>query len=167
MPLLVAQRIKLSNQFKFDLIAVANLADYLSIRTKIHQNAGEPNLMGWVSSWCNSYSFQKLTTNYLHSHSKWLNLIYCHWWWVLPKKMKNNLHFLEPVHIYYKIKVVELKAPWPKCVKEQTMNNRFNELINETNSYRIKKYYNLSQLEELTGMSIRSLKYRMLDVKQK
>jgi hypothetical protein len=44
---------------------------------------------------------------------------------------------------------------------------RFNELINETNSNRIKKYYNLSQLEELTGMSIRALKYRMLDVKEK
>jgi hypothetical protein len=47
------------------------------------------------------------------------------------------------------------------------MNTRDSEIINETNSNRIKKYYNLSQLEELTGMSIRSLKYRMLDVKQK
>lgn len=43
----------------------------------------------------------------------------------------------------------------------------FNERINETNKGRIKHYYNLSQLEEITGLKPRALKYRMLDVKEK
>lgn len=43
----------------------------------------------------------------------------------------------------------------------------FNTLINKTNSNRLKVYYNLSELERLTGLSIRALKYRMLHVKKK
>jgi len=44
---------------------------------------------------------------------------------------------------------------------------RFNELINQTNEKRIKVYYNLAELERVTGMSTRALKYRMLEVKRK
>jgi hypothetical protein len=43
----------------------------------------------------------------------------------------------------------------------------FNVLINETNDTRMKRYYNLSELVKITGMSTRALKYRMLDVKKK
>jgi len=43
----------------------------------------------------------------------------------------------------------------------------FDNLINQTNESRIKVYYNLAELEKLTGMSIRALKYRMLEVKNK
>jgi hypothetical protein len=44
---------------------------------------------------------------------------------------------------------------------------KFKELINETNEKRIKVYYCLSELEKITGMSTRALKYRMLEVKAK
>lgn len=44
---------------------------------------------------------------------------------------------------------------------------KFKEIINETNGKRIKHYFNLTQLVEITGLSIRSLKYRMLTVKEK
>jgi hypothetical protein len=43
----------------------------------------------------------------------------------------------------------------------------FNILINQTNESRIKVFYNLAELEKLTGMSPRALKYRMLEVKEK
>lgn len=42
-----------------------------------------------------------------------------------------------------------------------------NELINETNSKRIKVFFNLSELKTITGLSARALKYRMLLVKRK
>lgn len=45
--------------------------------------------------------------------------------------------------------------------------NRYKELINQTNESRIKLFYNIAELEKLTGMSTRALKYRMLDVKEK
>jgi hypothetical protein len=41
------------------------------------------------------------------------------------------------------------------------------EIINKINDNRIKIYYQLNQLEQITGMSPRSLKYRMNDVKIK
>ncbi len=43
----------------------------------------------------------------------------------------------------------------------------FNKLINQTNESRIKVFYNLAELEKLTGLSTRALKYRMLEVKEK
>jgi hypothetical protein len=49
----------------------------------------------------------------------------------------------------------------------EQMKEQFNQLINQTNESRLKKFYNLSELQELTGMSLRSLKYRMLTVKIK
>lgn len=58
-----------------------------------------------------------------------------------------------------------LTAPRPNYVQIQM--KEFNTLINKTNDNRIKVYYNLSELERLTGLSIRALKYRMLDVKKK
>lgn len=39
--------------------------------------------------------------------------------------------------------------------------------LNKCNSGRAKIYYQLNQLQNLTGLSIRSLKYRMKDVKEK
>ncbi len=47
------------------------------------------------------------------------------------------------------------------------MNRHESFLLNKTNNKRIKVYYNLSELEELTGMCLRALKYRMLYVKHK
>lgn len=44
---------------------------------------------------------------------------------------------------------------------------KFKELINKTNESRIKNYYNLSQLKDITGLKMRALKYRMLVVKEK
>lgn len=44
---------------------------------------------------------------------------------------------------------------------------KFYDLIDETNENRIKVYYCLSELEKITGMSPRALKYRMLEVKRK
>lgn len=44
---------------------------------------------------------------------------------------------------------------------------KFKELINETNENRIKQYFNLTQLSEITGLGTRALKYRMLQVKEK
>ena len=43
----------------------------------------------------------------------------------------------------------------------------YNELLNETNDTRLKIYFSLSDLVEITGLSIRSLKYRMLKVKER
>ncbi len=43
----------------------------------------------------------------------------------------------------------------------------FNRLINQTNETRVKIHYTLAELESLTGMSLRALKYRMLEVKEK
>lgn len=43
----------------------------------------------------------------------------------------------------------------------------FKRLINDTNEKRIKVFYNLTELEGLTGLSTRALKYRMLVVKKK
>jgi hypothetical protein len=42
-----------------------------------------------------------------------------------------------------------------------------NKLINEANENRIKLFYNLSELTTITGLKIRALKYRMLEVKEK
>lgn len=41
------------------------------------------------------------------------------------------------------------------------------EIINNINSSRIKRYYQLNQLEEITGLSPRTLKYRMKSVSKK
>lgn len=45
--------------------------------------------------------------------------------------------------------------------------NNVKKLINQTNSKRIKNYYTLTELKFITGMSLRSLKYRMKDIKEK
>jgi hypothetical protein len=42
-----------------------------------------------------------------------------------------------------------------------------NKLLNEINKTRIKIYYNLNELTEITGLKTRALKYRMLEVKEK
>lgn len=47
------------------------------------------------------------------------------------------------------------------------MKKECNEIINEVNSHRAKIYYQLNQLQEMTGMSERSLKYRMKIIKEK
>lgn len=45
--------------------------------------------------------------------------------------------------------------------------NNIKQIINQINGNRIKKYFNLTQLEEITGLSPRALKYRMVTVKKK
>ncbi len=45
--------------------------------------------------------------------------------------------------------------------------NEFKQLLDQTNSKRIKVYFNLTELMNITGLSIRALKYRMLTVKEK
>jgi hypothetical protein len=47
------------------------------------------------------------------------------------------------------------------------MNKEHKIVINELNGNRVKIYYQLNQLQEITGMSIRTLKYRMKIVKDK
>ena len=47
------------------------------------------------------------------------------------------------------------------------MKEVFNDLINGANNKRIKTYYKLNQLPEITGLSIRMLKYKMIKVKEK
>lgn len=47
------------------------------------------------------------------------------------------------------------------------MKVNIKEIINNISSTRVKIYYQLNQLQELTGMSPRSLKYRMIKVKEK
>lgn len=47
------------------------------------------------------------------------------------------------------------------------MKEEFKKIVNELNDNRVKIYYQLNQLEEITGMSARSLKYRMKLVKEK
>ena len=47
------------------------------------------------------------------------------------------------------------------------MKESTKEVINNINSSRAKIYYQLNQLQTITGMSIRSLKYRMKEVKKK
>lgn len=47
------------------------------------------------------------------------------------------------------------------------MKEESKKIINEINGSRAKIHYQLNQLEEITGMSKRSLKYRMLIVKEK
>ena len=47
------------------------------------------------------------------------------------------------------------------------MKKEFKEIINNVNDSRAKIYYQLNQLEYMTGMSERSLKYRMKIIKEK
>ena len=47
------------------------------------------------------------------------------------------------------------------------MNSQLSALVNQANATRAKIYYQLNQLEDLTGLSARSLKYRMTIVKDK
>ena len=47
------------------------------------------------------------------------------------------------------------------------MNKEFNELLNESNKIRVNIHYKLKDLEIITGLSKRSLLYRMKKVKQK
>jgi len=42
-----------------------------------------------------------------------------------------------------------------------------NKLLNEINKTRIKIYYNLNELTDITGLKTRALKYRMSEVKEK
>lgn len=47
------------------------------------------------------------------------------------------------------------------------MKEKYNELIEKTNSGRVKVHYKLKELENITGLCSRSLKYRMKAVKEK
>ena len=47
------------------------------------------------------------------------------------------------------------------------VNTKMNKLLNEINKTRIKIYYNLNELSDITGLKTRALKYRMLEVKDK
>lgn len=47
------------------------------------------------------------------------------------------------------------------------MKEKYNELLEKINSGRIKIYYKLNELETITGLCSRSLKYRMKIVKEK
>jgi hypothetical protein len=47
------------------------------------------------------------------------------------------------------------------------MKEHFNKLINEANNIRSDIYYQLNQLNQITGLSSRMLKYKMKDVKEK
>lgn len=47
------------------------------------------------------------------------------------------------------------------------MEEENKKIINDINSTRVKIYYQLNQLEDITGMSPRALKYRMKIVKEK
>ena len=47
------------------------------------------------------------------------------------------------------------------------MKEQFNKLVNESNKKRSNIYYQLNQLTEITGLSTRMLKYKMLIVKEK
>lgn len=47
------------------------------------------------------------------------------------------------------------------------MKEKYNELINECNKKRSNIYYQLNQLIEITGLSTRMLKYKMIKVKKK
>lgn len=47
------------------------------------------------------------------------------------------------------------------------MKEKYNELLEKINSGRIKIYYKLNELETITGLCSRSLKYRMKVVKEK
>jgi hypothetical protein len=47
------------------------------------------------------------------------------------------------------------------------MKEKYNKLVNESNMKRSNIYYQLNQLNDITGLSERMLKYKMLKVKQK
>ena len=47
------------------------------------------------------------------------------------------------------------------------MKEKYNQLVNESNKKRSNTYYQLNQLTEITGLSTRMLKYKMLKVKVK
>lgn len=47
------------------------------------------------------------------------------------------------------------------------MKEKYNQLLNESNKKRSNTYYQLNQLTEITGLSTRMLKYKMLKVKDK
>ncbi|WP_269685002.1 hypothetical protein [Flavobacterium lacustre] len=47
------------------------------------------------------------------------------------------------------------------------MKKQYNQLLNESNKKRSNIYYQLNQLTEITGLSPRMLKYKMLKVKDK
>ncbi len=54
-----------------------------------------------------------------------------------------------------------------KCNQLESMDDEFNKLLNESNKVRVKIYYQLKDLEVITGLSKRSLLYRMKSVKEK
>jgi hypothetical protein len=47
------------------------------------------------------------------------------------------------------------------------MKNEHEVLINESNKFRINTYYRLNQLNSITGLSTRMLKYKMTEIKKK
>ena len=47
------------------------------------------------------------------------------------------------------------------------MKEQYNKLVNESNKKRSNTHYQLNQLTEITGLSLRMLKYKMLKVKDK
>jgi hypothetical protein len=53
------------------------------------------------------------------------------------------------------------------CPQYIKVNTKMKKLINEANENRIKLFYNLSELTTITGLKIRTLKYRMLQVKER
>ncbi|HWB63168.1 MAG TPA: hypothetical protein VG603_06660, partial [Chitinophagales bacterium] len=78
--------------------------------------------------------------------------------------MELTALFLPKVHIYYNITLVAMNH----CHLDQLLRMKnYEDLINEANNYRAKIYYNLTELQEKTGLCIRALKYRMKEVKQK
>ncbi len=53
------------------------------------------------------------------------------------------------------------------CPRYIKVNTKMNKLLNEINKTRIKIYYNLNELTDITGLKTRALKYRMSEVKKK
>ncbi len=53
------------------------------------------------------------------------------------------------------------------CPRYIKVNTKMNKLLNEINKTRIKIYYNLNELTDITGLKTRALKYRMSEVKEK
>jgi len=53
------------------------------------------------------------------------------------------------------------------CPRYIKVNTKMNKLLNEINKTRIKIYYSLNELSDITGLKTRALKYRMLEVKDK
>lgn len=75
--------------------------------------------------------------------------------------------FLRLVHIYIKWQIKTNSAPVGLVLFLINNIMKNENIVNEINKSKVKIFFKLNQLPEITGLKIRALKYRMVEIKNK